>query len=276
MTGFSSRLATALLLAAACLAQTPLPQPAPQGNDVPAQLPFLLEMGGYDSHVTQGYGDWSGAQTTLWIRSNPIFIPAFFFDSQTRPTGTDQDYGFFSYLNWTKNFYTTQGFSVAPQKDPLAVYFPKYRYDVKANWKLPPSRNLILGLGYTGWDLGGQGSGQIFDVGTLWYHGKWIAEANLFVNRSTPGDLYSASGAVSVQYGREGKSWIGGTLGGGHQLYQYVGQVPFNVSLEGYNAKVFYRKWLTRHVGFMVSFEYQDLLQTYRRTGGAGSLFFEF
>ena len=263
------------LFAAVCLAQTPPPAPDVQ-PDTSSQLPYRLELGGYGSHVTQGYGDWRGGQGLLWIRSNPIFIPEFFFDSQTRPGGTQQNYGFFSYLNWSKSFYTTQGFSIAPQNNPVAIYFPRFRYDVKANWKLPPSRNLVLGVGYTHFNLGAPGHGEIFNAGAIWYHRKLVIEGDAFVNRNQPGDLYSASGLVSVQYGKEGKSWTGVTAGGGHQLYQFAGQVPFNVRLNGYNFQAFYRKWLSRHVGVVFNFEYQDLLGTYRRVGGGSNLFFEF
>ena len=263
-----------LVLDIVCLAQTPPPPEVSQ--DTPAQLPYHLELGGYGSHVTDPYGDWRGAQTQFWIRSNPIFVPEFFFESQTRPGGTQQNYGFFSYLNWSKSFYTTQGFSAAPQNDTATVYFPKRRYDVKAHWKLPPSRNLVLDVGYTRFDMGIPGHGQIFNIGAIWYYRKLVVEGNAFVNRNQPGDLYSGSGTISAQYGKEGKSWTGMAAGGGHQLYQYAGQVPFNVRLNGYNFQAFYRKWLSRHVGVVVTFDYQDLLGAYRRIGGGSSLFFDF
>jgi hypothetical protein len=48
------------------------------------------------------------------------------------------------------------------------------------------------------------------------------------------------------------------------------------VRLNGYNFQAFYRKWLSRHVGVVFTFEYQDLLGTYRRLGGGSNLFFEF
>jgi YaiO family outer membrane protein len=260
-------------LAVVCVAQSSQAPNPPQDT---TQLPFRLEVGGYGSHVNAGYGNWRGAQSTLWIRANPVFIPAVFFDSQTRPTGTQQNYGFISYLNWSKSFYTVQGFSAAPQSGSAAVYFPKRRYDIKANWKLPPARNLVLGAGYTRFDLGVQGHGQFFNAGALWYHRKLVVEGNAYLNRSQPGDFYSASGTVAVQYGQEGKSWIGGTAGGGRQLYQYVAQVPINVRFNGYSLQAFYRKWLSRHVGIAVTFDYQDLKGAYRRVGGASNLFFEF
>jgi len=250
--------------------------PPDSSQDLTKQLPFRFEAGGYGSHVTNGYGDWRGAQSALWIRSNQVFIPAVFFDSQTRPQGTQQNYGFFSYLNWSKSFYTVQGFNIAPQNDPAVIYFPKYRFDVKANWKLPPSRNFVLGAGYTRFELGAPGHGEIFNIGALWYHRKLVVEGNAFVNRNQPGNLFSGSGSLSAQYGAEGKSWTGVTVGGGRQLYQYVGQTPLDARFNSYNFQAFHRKWLTRHVGVVVTFEFQDLAGAYGRVGGAGSLFFEF
>jgi YaiO family outer membrane protein len=269
----TARLLRALPLwwGAICVAQQP-----PASPPDTAQLPFRLEMGGYGSHVDNGYGNWYGGQTLLWIRTNPVFIPMIAFDSQTRPTGTQQNYSFFSYLNWTKSFYTTQGFSDAPQDNALAVYFPKRRYDIKANWKVLHEKSLVLGAGYTRFDLGAQGHGQIFNAGAIWYHKKLVVDGNIFVNRNQPGDFYSAAGTLAVQYGTEGKSWLGVTTGGGRELYRYVGQTVLDVRHNDYSFSAFYRRWLTRHVGVVVRFDYENLFDAFQRAGGASSLFFEF
>jgi YaiO family outer membrane protein len=239
-------------------------------------LPVRVEMSGYGSHVTNGYGNWGGAEGSVWIRANKFFVPAFLFDSQTRPAGTQQNYGFFSYLNWSKSFYTTQGFSGAPQSAIDRVYFPKRRYDVKAHWKLPPKRNFVLAAGFTRFDMGAAGHGQIFDLGGIYYHKKWVVEGNLFVNRNQPGNLYSGAGSLAAQYGQEGKSWTGVVVGGGRELYRYLGQLPFDVRFNGYSTRVFYRKWLTRNVGILASFDYQDRRGAFQRAGGSAGMFFEF
>ena len=265
-----------LLLASMAWAQD-LPQTAAAPADAALpQLPYRLELGGYGSHVTEGFGDWWGEQATLWVRSSSFFVPAFLFGSETRPQGTQQNYGFFSYLNWTKSFYTTQAFSAAPQNTVATIYFPKWRYDVKANWKVGSARNLVLGAGYTHFDLGEPGHGEIFNAGAIWYHRKLVVEGDLFVNRNQPGDLVSSSGLLSAQYGQEGKSWLGVTVGGGRELYQFVGQTPFNLQFSDVSFAAFYRRWLTRHVGVVLRAEYQDRMGAYQRAGGASSLFFEF
>jgi YaiO family outer membrane protein len=272
------KIVAALLGASACLGQVQQPPaPAPPGEPAYEVLPFRLELGGYENHVDSGYGDWRGADAQLWYRGNQFFIPAFFFESQTRPTGTQQNYAFFSYLNWSKSFYTTQGFSGAPQTNgPSAIYFPKRRYDIKANWKLPPSRSFVLGVGFTDFDLGAPGHGQIFNLGGLWYHRKLVLEGNFFVNRNQPGALYSSSGSLAMQYGQEGKHWFGATASGGHELYRLVGETPFDVNFNGYSFQAFYRKWVTRHAGFVTTLNYEDKLMAFRRIGATVNLFFDF
>jgi len=237
--------------------------------------PIRLEFGGFSSHVNNGFGNWSGGQTQLWYRSR-YFTPSLTVERQTRPGGTQWNYAFFSYLNWSKSFYTTQGYSWAPQKDSNAIYYPKRRYDIRGYWKLPPEQKLLIGAGYTRFDLGAAGHGQIFSAGSLYYHGKWVLDGNLFINRSQPGDLYSASGLFSVQYGQEGHHWFGVTAGGGRELYQLVGQTPFEAHFMSYSLSTFYRLWLNKHTGVVFSGDYLDKLDAYRRAGGAVHLFFEF
>src|SRR5271165_2919798 len=104
------------VVAGACFSQTPTDQP-PIEPGTPTnfeQLPLRIEFGASGSDVDHGYGSWNTASTQIWYRGNRVFIPAFFMDSQTRPTGTQQNYAFFSYLNWTDSFYTTQSFSASP------------------------------------------------------------------------------------------------------------------------------------------------------------------
>lgn len=259
-----------------CLAQQPPTQPPPTPGPPSEVLPFRLELGGYTNQVDRGYGNWRGLEAQLWIRAHARFIPAFLVDTQTRPTGTQQNYVFLSYANWSQSFYTVQGVSWAPQRSDEAVYFPKRRYDIKGFFKLPPKRNLVLGAGFTRFDMGAQGHGQIFNLGATYYRDKLIVEGNAFINRNQPGSHVSSSGRLSIQYGTEGRYWVGASVGGGRELYQYVGQVPFDVQFSSYSASVFYRRWFTRHVGVHVSADYLDKLHAYRRVGISSRIFFEF
>ena len=252
---------------------------APSQTGTPAatgMLPARVEVGGYGSWADNGYGFWRGATAEVWLARNRRFIPAFFFDSQTRPAGTQQNYAFLSYMNWSKSFYTVQGVSGAPQRSDEAIYFPKIRYDVKGYWKLPPEKNFVLAAGYTHFDLGVPGHGQIYNAGALYYHKKCVVEANLYANQSQPGDFWSASGSLSVQYGMEGKYWFGVTASGGRELYRVEGLTPYDVRSMSYTLDLFYRRWITRHVGFTLGLIYQDKLEVYRRAGVSGKLFYEY
>ena len=242
----------------------------------PAMLPTRIEIGAYQSWVNQGLGNWRGLNAELWLRRRSRFVSGLAVDSETRPTGTQQNYAFLSFMNWTPSFYTTQCVSGAPRRSDTAVYFPKIRYDVRANWKLPPGQRVILGAGFTHFDFGGPFEGEIYNLGSLYYRGKLVLAGDLFINRSRPGNLTSASGSVSLQYGTEGKYWIGLTGSGGQELYRIELYTPLDVRLNSFTVDLFYRRWISRHVGYLVRATYHDKLESYRRAGVSGRLFFDF
>jgi YaiO family outer membrane protein len=239
-------------------------------------LPFRFELGGYYTWADNGYGNWRGLDAAVWYRGNSRFVPAFLVDSQTRPAGTQQNYAFTSYMNWRPSFYTVQSFSAAPQSSPQAIYFPKGRFDVKGYWKLPPDRNFVLGAGFTHYDFGRPGYGEIYNLGALYYRKKLVIEGNLFINQSFPGNLWSASGSVALQYGTEGKYWFGLLASGGRELYYYAGLSPVNVRLTSFTVNLFYRRWISRHMGYVVGTLLEDKLDAYVRGGASARLFFEF
>ncbi len=266
----------ALLFASLAAAQ----QPAFETPAYESPLPMRLEVGTYHSYAGKHYGYWRGADAELWIRYSKRFIPVLTIDSQTRPQGTQQNFGFFSYMNWTKSFYTTQGVTFAPQSSPFGVaqpiYFPKQRYDLKAYYKLPAEPSLVLDTGITYLDYGGSIKGEIFSAGFIYYPKRMVVDGNLFVNHNRPGGMVSAAGSLSAQYGREGKYWIGATVSGGHEAYRYMAATPVDVNLNGFSTQVFFRKWMSRHTGFVLSLDQQTKFTAYSRIGMVGKLFFEF
>ena len=273
------RLILLISLASGIMAQNQSADPKPtfERPSYESPLPVLLELGTYHAHISNGIGYWRGADASIWIRNNPRFTPVFMFNSQTRPEGTQQNYGFFSYYNWSKSFYTTQGFSVTPfveQNRPLL--FPRQRYDVKAHYKTAFNKKLVLTSGFTYFDFRNSAKGQIYSAGFLYYPTKMVIEGNYNVNHNQPGDHLSSSANLSAQYGREGKYWFGATVGGGKEVYSYVARTPLEINVAGYSAQVFFRKWLTRHTGFMLGVEHQNKLGLYTRIGGYGRVFFEF
>jgi len=238
-------------------------------------LPVLLEVGTYHSGVNNGYGYWRGTDATLWLRHNPRFTPVFMFNSQTRPGVTQQSYGFFSFANWSKNFYTTQGFSASPKRGGYRL-FPQRRFDVKAFYKAPFNRQLVLAAGYSNFSFGSPVKGHIYNAGFIYYRPKMIFEGNYFLNNNQPGNNLASSASMAFQYGQEGKYWVGTVLGGGKEVYTYIAQTPLEVNLNGVSTQVFFRKWLNRHYGIYMSFDHQTKFGAFSRTGGTARMFFEF
>ena len=268
-------LVMALALATAAWGQT---QETPATFERPgyeSPLPVLLEVGTYHSGVTNGYGYWRGADAALWLRHNPRFTPVFLFNSQTRPGVTQQNFGFFSFANWTKNFYTTQGFSVAPERNGVTL-FPHQRYDVKGFYKAPFNRQLVLAAGYSRFSYGKIVKGNLYNAGFIYYPRKMVVEGNYFINHNQPGDKISSSGSLAVQRGQEGKYWAGVVVGGGKEVYTYIATTPLEVNLNSVSTQVFLRKWLSRHYGVYVSLDHQTKFSAYSRTGVTGRMFFEF
>jgi YaiO family outer membrane protein len=262
------------------------PQPAAAQEAPPAAgataaasegpLPMRLEIGGYGSWMDNGYGSWRGVAAQFSARFGEKLVPIFTIDSQTRSGHAQQNYAFLSYVTWSDSFYTVQGFSAATARSPAFTYFPDRRFDVKAYWKIPPRRHVVIGGGFSRFDFGSQARGDVFNVGALYYRNRFVLEGNAFVNRNQPGDLVSHSGIVSAQYGIEGRYWIGLSASAGRELYQYVAVVPLEVRLSNHSTGVFYRQWLSRKAGVAFNVDYQNRREAYRRAGVSTSLFFDF
>jgi len=270
---------SACMLAVTCgilRAQGGAIQPDPGAAGRMVMLPFRVEAGGYYHWVNRGYGDWRGLTAGIWLNRNGRFVPGFYLDSQTRPTGTQQVYTAIAYMNWTPSFYTVQSVSGAPERSDQATYFPEMRYDLKGYWKLPPDQRVLLAAGITHFELGTTGRGEIYNFGALYYHNKLVAEGNLFINQNRPGGLWSASARLSIQYGIEGKYWLGMSAGGGRELYRIELATPSDVSLSSYSLDFFYRRWIARHFGYVVGATLQEKLDAYTRSGVSARVFFDF
>jgi YaiO family outer membrane protein len=275
MSRFQIAIAFPLLFGCGAWAQTKETPATFERPGYESPLPVLLETGTYHSAVSNGNGYWRGVDATLWIRSNPRFTPVFQFNSQSRPGVTQQSFGFFSFANWHRDFYTTQGFSYAPQTRGVSL-FPSQRYDVKAFYKAPFNRQLVLAGGYSRYSFGAPVSGDIYNAGFIYYRRKMMVEGNYFLNRNQPVDKLASSGSVAVQYGQEGRYWVGAVLGGGKEIYNYIATSPMEVNLNSVSTQIFLRKWLSRHYGYYIAFEHQNKFGAFKRTGVTGRMFFEF
>lgn len=255
-----------ILLGGALRAQTP---------DDGTISPFRLEFGSDEAYFQNAGGWWHDVDETLWIRKSPRFIPALTFDTRTSDTGTQRYYSFFSYANWTPRFYTTQAVSGTADSPGTPLLFPRFRYDVKAWYKLGASRQVIPAVGVTRYTINGQG-GYIVNPALLYYRGPYVFDVEAFVNRNEPGTLWSGSGLVTVQRGRERHYWVGASAGAGRQTYQELGVTPLNVRYASVSVNTFYRKWLTRNFGIAISAGYMDAFSYYQRFNFSTHLFFDF
>ncbi|HXS94685.1 MAG TPA: YaiO family outer membrane beta-barrel protein [Candidatus Limnocylindrales bacterium] len=261
----------ALLAGAAGLFGQPAEKSGPPAIPYP---PVRFEAGGYGMDFGKAGGWWRGEDALVLIRASRWFVPEFSVDSRTSDAGSAQYYSFLSYANWTANFFTTQAIGGSTGNGP--VLFPRFRYDVKAWWKVPPRRKLVAGIGYTQFRFANGSRGQILNPGVVYYSGRWVIDAEGFANRNEPGGFWSGSGLAAVQRGQEGRHWAGVTVGAGRQVYRALSTTPVDVRFASVSVDAFYRQWLTRHFGFVVSAGYEDAFHNFRRTAISGHLFFEF
>jgi YaiO family outer membrane protein len=260
------------LLLTACVAQE-----RGSGSIPWQETPFRLEFGGYTGQVNQGLGNWRGAEGQLWIRASKRIVPVLTFDSQTRPTGTQQNLGGMAIINWSPGFYTVQGVSASTVSSGGGPrYFPGQRYDLRGYWKTALDPNFLVSGGYSRVNYGGGIGADMPSLGFLLYKGRLVTEGIAYVVKNNPGSFYSGSATLSSMYGREGKYWIGATVGAGREVHRVVFVNPREVRLNSVSVYAFARKWITRHTGLIVFFDFQNRLDFYQRAGGGVRWFWEF
>jgi len=230
----------------------------------PPLLPTRMELGVRRGGFTPAGGSWVGTEIQLTLNQIYRVTPIVSGESIRTEAGTQENVSVVSYANWSKNFYTVQGISRATGVPGISL-FPHGRYDVKAFWKTPFNRNFVAGVGFTNIDYGQHANAQLYNIGAILYKYRWVFEANIFLNRSNPGGLWSNSGVFSAQRGRERDYWWGVTAGGGRELYRTERIPAGDVDMPGYSFGVFYRKWLSRHTGLVLSFDHQDRIGVLRR-----------
>jgi YaiO family outer membrane protein len=186
---------------------------------------------------------------------------------------TQQFYGLFSFANWSRNFYTTQGFSYATPRNGVSL-FASRRLDLRGFYKLPVlERRLLVTAGISHFRFERPARGQIYSTGFLFYAKRFIVEGNYFVNQNQPGNKIGQAGSLAVQYGQEGKYWVGTVLGGGKEVYLFIARTPLEVNLDSVSTQIFLRKWLNRHYGVFVAMDQQTKFGTFTRVGVTGRLF---
>ncbi len=242
--------------------------------------PFRLEVSSFDNNVSNGFGHWWGGGVDLRWQPNARVIASASFVSQRRPgangaSDVEQLGGARAIVNWSKWFYTDTSVNGGGRDDP-AAFFPRLRYDLTANFKLPMMPQLILTGGITQLYFGAPNSGSIGRAGAIYYWRRFVFQGNLNFNTAQPGGHRSKSANGAVQYGQEGRYWVGVASGGGREAWQTLALTPQDVEFQSYSASAFLRKWLAPSYGVAVSYGYTLKRTAYRINAVEAKFFWDF
>ena len=236
---------------------------------------FRLEATGFDNIVSDDFGHWAGAGLGLSYRQSDRLTVSGEVISQRRPGETERLFVFGALTNWSKWFYTNLQLSGGGPDNP-AAFFPRFRYDVTANLKVPALPGLILTGGLTRLYFGNPVNGRVSRAGAIYYWRDFVFQGSLHFNNVRPGNQKSKSVSGAVQHGREGSYWIGLYAGGGREAWQTLALTPQDVEFTSYSASVFLRKWLGPSYGIATAYSYSLKRTAYRINGLEMKFFIDF
>jgi YaiO family outer membrane protein len=256
-------LATGLLAVLLCA----LPAHAQQGpadTIPPAASPrrFHLELTSFENGVSNQFGHWAGGGLSLAYKWSDRLTTTGQILGQRRPGEAEPLLGASTRIEWTPWLYTDLALSGGGANDP-AAFFPRFRYDWTANVK-PPVPGLILNGGITQLYFGDPVQGRIVRAGAVYYWRRFVLQGTLFFNTSRPGNHKSKAGNGAVQYGQEGRYWLGLVAGGGREAWQTLTLTPQDAEFTSYSSSVFFRKWLAPTYGVVTSYGYSVKRGAYR------------
>lgn len=195
--------------------------------------------------------------------------------AQRRPAETEPLGGGSTRIEWAKWLYTDVALSGGGSND-TAAFFPRLRYDWTANLKVPRASGLILNAGLTKLYFGDPIRGRVIRAGALYYWRRFVFPGTLYFNNSHPGNHASKSVNGAMQYGQEGRYWLGLVAGGGREAWQTLALSPQDVEFTSYSTSVFLRKWLAPHYGVVASYGYSLKHAAYRIHGLEFKFFLDF
>ena len=261
-------------------AQTDAAETAAQVATDTSARQFRLEGGGFNNAVSNRFGNWWGGGLDMaWRPSNKVLIE-YNFVTERRPgaqgrVDAENLFALRTLVDWTKWFYTDLTASGGGKDDPTA-YFPRVRYDATANLKIPWARGLILSGGLTRLYFGAPVGGRIIRGGAIYYWRRFVFQGYLNFNNARPGNHKSMSGNGAVQYGQEGRYWVGLVAGRGREAWQTLSLAPQDVQFDSYSASAFLRKWLAPNYGVAMSYGYVLKHTAYRINTVEVKFFWEF
>ena len=237
-----------------------------------------VEVSQWGSAVSNDFGAWYGGGLHIFLDPHPrfSFMGETFYER--RPGEVEQGGQIGAVIHLTPWFYTHLAVSGGGPDDP-AAFIPRYRWDVNGTLATP-IRGFHLTGGWTRLQYGNPVSGRIARVGFLHYAGRVIVQGTVNFNNNRPGNQKSVDGIGSIQFGQEGRYWIGVVAGGGREAWQAQGLFPSNVNpnveFDGFNFSFFTRKWLTRSFGIALRYNHVNKREAYYSNGGEVRFFWQF
>jgi YaiO family outer membrane protein len=224
-----------------------------------------FEVGQWGTRVSNGFGTWYGGSVQLFLDPLPrlSLLGEGFYEH--RPGETEQGGALAATIHLTPWFYTNLAVS-GGGPDDFSAFIPRLRYDVSGALRTPMPGLLLTG-GWTRLEYGDPVSGRIVRAGFIQYAGKLILQGTVNFNNSRPGNRKSVDGVGSIQYGQEGRYWVGVVAGGGREAWQTQGLFPVNVEFDGYHVSAFTRKWITGSFGTAVRYNYYLKKAAYHSSG---------
>ena len=227
---------------------------------------FHLELTSFENSVSNQFGHWAGGGLSLAYKWSDRLTTTGQILGQRRPGEAQPLLAASTRIEWSSWFYTDLALSGGGPDDP-AAFFPRVRYDWTANLK-PPVPGLILNGGFTQLYFGDPVRGHIVRAGAVYYWRRFVLQGTLFLNTSQPGNRKSKAGNGAMQYGEEGRYWLGMVAGGGREAWQTLGLTPAltpqDAEFTSYSGTVFLRKWLAPTYGVVTSYGYAVKRGAYR------------
>jgi YaiO family outer membrane protein len=205
-----------------------------------------VEAGVERDSLTHNYGNWSNQYVKGFFQVN---------DKNAWYGELYHDYEFFQHGDFAKveqthiyneDYYSTVSFGMSDN----SIYIPKYYVGGSIFKKQLKQKQLIAYLGFHAYWWRPNSSSEDINPGFVYYFEKpWIFEAGLYINRSNPGVIYTASGYTAVTQGREKEHYITVRVGLGKESYLPLGG---NVAVVGYASEVLtvtWRQWIGQNWG---------------------------
>jgi YaiO family outer membrane protein len=215
----------------------------------------------------------SGGEVTIRYLGGRKLRPTLQYRALAVGGGRQENISVMSVADLTPRVFFAFGASKSQVELGIPAFFPRWRADAELLWKPVPT-GWIVGLG-TVVIRYQTSSADLLTLTVIRYLPKWVLQTDAYVNRSRPGDLWSASGLISVETGRYGRQQLRFRAGAGREAYRLSVDDPAQFRHRSYSFDVLYRKWLSSKYGLMLRAGDQKLTDVGQRWETAFGLFFD-